>query len=76
MTFVDLYEAFDSIEHCIIRNGLKNSRIDHTYMNIIRNVYEKATSEIKFHQKTNKIDINNNFVVEKKKLRFLLGLLG
>lgn len=57
LAFVDFYKAFDSIEHWIIINGLKNARIDHRYTQIIKYIYNNATSTVKLHQNTNEIKI-------------------
>ena len=48
-------KAFDSIEIWTVLNALSNARIDYRHINIIKYIYENATSQIMTTQeKTNK----------------------
>lgn len=55
LAFVDFEKAFDSLELYAILNSLQNSRIDHRYTNLIRNIYQNATLIVKTHSETNKV---------------------
>lgn len=55
LIFVDFEKAFDSIETLAILNSLQNSRIDHRYTNLIKNIYDMATLTVKLHTQTNPI---------------------
>ncbi|CAH2096381.1 unnamed protein product [Euphydryas editha] len=47
LAFVDYQKAFDSISHKSIWKALADNKIDQTYCNIIRNIYERSTSRVK-----------------------------
>ena len=57
MAMIDYEKAFDSIEIWAVINALSNGRIDDRYTNIIKYIYENATSQVMTTQeKTNKIN--------------------
>ena len=58
VAMIDYEKAFDSIEIWAVLNALSNARIDYRYTNIIKYIYENATSQIiTTQEKTNKIQI-------------------
>lgn len=64
---VDFYKTFDFKEHWTIRNSLKNARVDHRYIRLIKYMYEKAKSMIRLVRgNANKIKIERER--EKSKL--------
>jgi len=54
-------QAFDTVKLLAILKVLEESRINHRYSNIIRNIYEKATTTAHFHTNTKKIEIKRGF---------------
>ena len=52
LAFVDFQKAFDSVETWAVIESLENARIDSRYTNIIKNIYENATIQIKLDDKT------------------------
>ena len=48
--FVDYEKAFDSIEFESLFEGLKNQGIDEACLNILRNLYNEATSVLRLHK--------------------------
>ena len=48
---IDYEKAFDSIEIWAVLNALSNAKIDYRYLNIIKYIYENATSQIMTKQK-------------------------
>ena len=57
LIFIDFEKAFDSVETWSILDSLDECRVDSRYSNVIRNVYEKATSCVKLHENTSKFKI-------------------
>lgn len=52
VAFVDFQKAFDSVEIWAVLESLENARIDSRYTNIIKNIYENASIQIKLDEKT------------------------
>jgi hypothetical protein len=46
LAFIDYEKAFDSIEHWAIFEALKDIGIHETYVNILKDIYTKATAKI------------------------------
>lgn len=59
LAFIDFHKAFDSIEKWAFLGAMDQARIDSRYSNIIKNIYENASLQIKIDEstKTNKIPI-------------------
>lgn len=57
LTFVDFHKAFDTVELTAIIKALNECRIDHRYTNVIKNIYNNATTTINLHSQTKKIKI-------------------
>ena len=53
--FVDYEKAFDSIEFESLFEGLKNQGVDEAYLNILRNLHSEATSVLRLHKDSEKI---------------------
>lgn len=52
VAFVDFHKALDSIETWTVIESLENARIDSRYTNIIKNIYENASIQIKLDDET------------------------
>ena len=46
MTFIDFEKAFDSVEHQSVINALRRQRVEEPYVELIKHIYESATSVI------------------------------
>jgi len=57
LIFIDFEKAFDSVEIWSILESLNECRVDSRYSNLIRNVYENATSCVKLHENTSKFKV-------------------
>lgn len=57
LIFVDFKKAFDTVELPAILTALQECRIDHRYCNIIKNIYDNATTTVNLHSTTNQIKI-------------------
>ena len=57
LIFIDYEKAFDSVEIWSILESLHECRVDSRYSNLIKNIYESATSCIKLHENTAKFKI-------------------
>lgn len=59
MAFVDFHKAFDSVETWSLLESLDNARVDSRYTQIIKNIYENATLQVKIDDttKTSKIPL-------------------
>lgn len=57
LAFIDYRKAFDSIEHWAIYNSLANSRIDHRYIQLIKQLNEEATATYILHEKSKPVPI-------------------
>ena len=58
MAFVDYEKAFDSVEFGPLLNSLKNQGIESSYINILNEIYLKATSVIRLHEDSNEIKLS------------------
>lgn len=47
LAFLDCNKAFDSVEHWVVFAAMNKSRIDSRYRNLLKNIYNNATSQIK-----------------------------
>ena len=57
LAFIDYEKAFDSIELAPLFDALKNQGVEKTYIDIISEIYRKATSVIRLHEDSNKIHL-------------------
>ena len=57
LIFVDFHKAFDTVELPAILKALEESRIDYRYSELIKIIYENATSTIRLHEETRQIPI-------------------
>ena len=57
IAFVDYEKAFDSVELWAILNAMDECRTDSRYSDIIKYIYEHATSSIRLHEDTQKFRI-------------------
>ena len=55
--FVDYEKAFDSLEFTPLFTALANQGVDPAYITILRDLYNGATSTLKFHKDSNKISL-------------------
>ena len=54
---INYEKAFDCIEFDPLFEGLKNQCIDEAYLNILRNLYSKATSVLRLHRDSEKFKL-------------------
>ena len=57
IAFIDFEKAFDSVSITSVLDALKNQGIEQSYIELIRNIYAKATSIIRLHKDSEKINI-------------------
>lgn len=48
--FIDFKKAFDTIEHNAVLQALQEQGIEHTYINLIKNIYSEGTTQIKLFE--------------------------
>lgn len=56
--FVDYEKAFDSVEHWAVFHALKRSNVDDRYVQVIKDIYSKATLQISLHELTDPIKMS------------------
>lgn len=49
---------FDSVEHWAVKKSLQNGKIDYKYIDLISQIYDKATTTIKILEQKKPIKIN------------------
>ena len=55
--FIDYEKAFDSIEFEPLFEGLKSQAVEEAYLNILRNLYNEATSVLRLHKDSEKFKL-------------------
>lgn len=50
LAFVDFKKAFDTLEISSVITALQNARVDSRYINIIENIYERASIQIRLDE--------------------------
>ena len=57
LAFIDYEKAFDSVYTSSVVEVLKEQRIDEAYVDLIQNIYSRATSAIRLNRDSEKINI-------------------
>ncbi|XP_030755289.1 uncharacterized protein LOC115881780 [Sitophilus oryzae] len=57
LVFVDFQKAFDTVELTSIIAALEQGRVDYRYTRLIEYIYSNATTTVKLHETTDKIEV-------------------
>jgi hypothetical protein len=57
LAFIDYEKAFDSVEIWAVMRGLTKCSVDYRYIQLLNNIYKKATSSTQLHEQSGKFDI-------------------
>lgn len=57
LVFIDFQKAFDTVELTSIIAALEQGRVDYRYTRLIEYIYSNATTTVKLHETTDKIEV-------------------
>jgi hypothetical protein len=57
VAFIDYEKAFDTIEHWAVVHSLQRSLVDTSYVEVIKEIYDTATLQVKLHKLSNPVPV-------------------